>query len=150
MVFIFIIAAILGLFLVFAIIKKIIKWMIILTTLIIMTLVGGFLFLSGDGSMTEEYLPDNVQNEINNVRDNTNQKIQNKANSVKEAATQKVNDATEKAVKTVEQGVKNAIENGTQEAKEQLQNTLSGDKTSDDASNNGNATEEPSTDAPSE
>ena len=149
MVIVFIIAAILGLFLVFAIIKKIIKWMIILTTLIIMTLVGGFLFLSGDGSVTGEYLPDGIQNEINSVRDNTNQKIQDKANSVKEAATQKVNNATEKAVKTVEDGVKNAIESGTKEVKQQIQQTLGGDEKSEDASKEPQSVDA-NTDTPSE
>ena len=120
MTIIFLVAAILGFFLVFAILKKIIKWMIILTTLLMMTLVGGWLFLSGDGSMTEQFLPENVQNKINTVRDNTNTTIKTKAEAVKDAATQKVNEATEKAVKKVEDGVKSALENGTQNAKEQL------------------------------
>ena len=101
MTIIFLVAAMLGFFLVFAILKKIIKWMIILTTLLMMTLVGGWLFLSGDGSMTEQFLPENIQNEINTVRDNTNTTIKTKAEAVKDAATQKVNEATEKAVKKV-------------------------------------------------
>ena len=62
-----------------------------------MTLVGGYFFLTGDGSMTEEILPEEVQTEINAVRDGTNQKIQNKANAAKDAAKQKVNKFSLKA-----------------------------------------------------
>lgn len=137
-----IVAGILGLFLVFAILKKIIKWMIILTTLLIMTLVGGYFFLTGDGSMTEEILPEEVQTEINGVRDGTNQKIQNKANAAKEAATQKVNEVTDKAVKTVGDGVKQAIEDGKKEASDQIKSALSGDKQDSSAQSTDDTTEE--------
>ena len=97
MSFLIIIAALLGALVLFTLVKKLIKWMLIFATLLVLTLIGGYLFLSGDGSMTQEYLPEEVQQEVNTLRDNTNQAIQQKANETKEKAMNKANQVTEEA-----------------------------------------------------
>ena len=89
MSFLVIIAALLGALVLFTLVKKLIKWMLIFATLLVLTLIGGYLLLSGDGSMTQEYLPDEVQQEVNTLRNNTNQAIQEKADETKEKAMNK-------------------------------------------------------------
>ena len=68
-----IVACLLGALVLFTLIKKLLKWMLIFATMLVLTLIGGYLFLSGDGSMTQEYLPEEVQQEVNTLRNNTNQ-----------------------------------------------------------------------------
>ena len=131
-----IIAALLGALVLFTLIKKLIKWMLIFATLLVLTLIGGYLFLSGDGSMTEEYLPEEVQQEVNTLRDNTNQAIQQKADETKEKAMNKASQVTEEATNKMKEGIQQAVDESKKSIEKSVQEALSGTQT-----------EAPSTDA---
>ena len=136
MSFLIIIAALLGALVLFTLVKKLIKWMLIFATLLVLTLIGGYLFLSGDGSMTQEYLPEEVQQEVNTLRDNTNQAIQKKANETKEKAMNKANQVTEEATNKMKEGIQKAVDESKKSIEKSVQETL-----------NGTQTEAPSTEA---
>ena len=136
MSFLIIIAALLGALVLFTLVKKLIKWMLIFATLLVLTLIGGYLFLSGDGSMTQEYLPEEVQQEVNTLRDNTNQAIQQKANETKEKAMNKANQVTEEATNKMKEGIQRAVDESKKSIEKSVQETL-----------NGTQTEAPSTEA---
>ena len=131
-----IIAALLGALVLFTLIKKLIKWMLIFATLLVLTLIGGYLFLSGDGSMTEEYLPEEVQQEVNTLRDNTNQTIKSKADETKQRALDKANQVTEEATNKMKEGIQQAVDESKKSIEKSVQEAL-----------NGTQTEAPSTDA---
>ena len=124
-----IVAAIFAGLLLFSFIQKLIKWIFIFTTLLILTLIGGYLFLSGDGSMTEPYLPDEVQNEVNSLRDNTNAKIQSKTQEAKDAASQKAAEITEKAVQRMEEGIQTAVDESKKSIEKGVHEAWSGKST---------------------
>ena len=126
---IIIVCAILGLFIVFSILKKLIKWILIFTSLLIVTVLGGYFFLTGDGSLTQDILPSEVQQEINTVRDSTNQKIKDKATEVKEAAVDKASETTDKAV----QAIQDSVEESIKQSKERVEGSLSDTLNKNDA-----------------
>ena len=138
---IIIVCAILGLFIVFSILKKLIKWMLIFTSLLILTLIGGYFFITGDGSLTEDILPSEIQEEINTVRDNTNQKIKNKTNEVKDAAVEKASEATDKAVEAIQESVEESIKQSKERVEESISDTLNKDKTNEEPVKNGDSTQ---------
>jgi len=123
-----IVAAILAGLVLFSLIQKLIKWMLIFATLLVLTLVGGYLFLSGDGSMTEEYLPAEVQQEVNTLRDNTNQKIKTKAQETKAKAQEQVNQIAEDATNKMKEGIEQAVEDSKKSIEQNVQDALGGQK----------------------
>ena len=127
-----IVAGILGALVLFTLIKKLIKWMLIFGTMLVLTLVGGYLFLSGDGSMTQEYLPAPVQEEVNTLRNNTNQAIQQKANETKEKAMNKANQVREEATNKMKEGIQKAVDEGKKSIEKNVQEALTGTQTTDD------------------
>ena len=131
-----IVACLLGALVLFTLVKKLIKWMLIFATMLVLTLVGGYLFLSGDGSMTEEYLPEEVQQEVNTLRNNTNQAIQQKTNETKEKAMNKASQVTEDATNKMKEGIQKAVDESKKSIEKSVQEAL-----------NGTQTEAPSTDA---
>jgi hypothetical protein len=114
MTILLIVAAVVGFFLVFSIIKKILKFIFISIALLITLAIVGYLFLTGDGSMTAPYLPEAQQEQINNVRNSANTTIQNKAqeatDAVKNSAVEMKNAAVESIEKTVEEGIEKGKE----------------------------------------
>ena len=120
-------AVIVGIFLIFAIITKILKFIFISIALLITLAIVGYLFLTGDGSMTEAYLPEAQQEQINAIRNNTNAAIQNKAQEATDAMKNSALDMTDAAVEKLE----HTLEEGIDKSKKQLQN----DKSSTDAAN---------------
>ena len=131
-----IVACLLGALVLFTLIKKLIKWMLIFATMLVLTLIGGYLFLSGDGSMTQEYLPEEVQQEVNTLRNNTNQAIQQKADETKEKAMNKASQVTEEATNKMKEGIQKAVDESKKSIEKSVQEAL-----------NGTQTEAPSTDA---
>ena len=131
-----IVACLLGALVLFTLVKKLIKWMLIFATMLVMTLIGGYLFLSGDGSMTENYLPSEVQQEVNTLRNNTNQAIQDKSNETKEKAMNKASQVTEDATNKMKEGIQKAVDESKKSIEKSVQEAL-----------NGTQTEAPSTDA---
>ena len=127
-----IVACLLGALVLFTLLKKLIKWMLIFATLLVLTLVGGYLFLSGDGSMTEGYLPEEVQQEVNTLRNNTNQAIQQKATETKEKAMNKANQVTEEATNKMKEGIQKAVDESKKSIEKSVQEALSGTPTADD------------------
>jgi ElaB/YqjD/DUF883 family membrane-anchored ribosome-binding protein len=121
-----IVVVILGALVLFTLVQKLIKWMLIFATLLVLTLAGGYLFLSGDGSMTEGYLPDEVQQEVNTLRDNTNQAIQQKANETKEKAMNKANQITEEATNKMKEGIEKAVDESKHSIEKSVKEALSG------------------------
>ena len=121
-----IVAGVLGALVLFSLIKKLIKWMLIFTTLLILTLVGGYLFLSGDGSMTQEYLPEEVQKEVNTLRDNANQTIKTKADETKQRAIDKANQVTEEASQKMEAEIQKAVDASKKSIEKSVQDALNG------------------------
>lgn len=130
-----IVACLLGALVLFTLLKKLIKWMLIFATMLVLTLVGGYLFLSGDGSMTEGYLPEEVQQEVNTLRNNTNQAIQQKATETKEKAMNKANQVTEEATNKMKEGIQKAVDESKKSIEKSVQEALSGTPTADDADN---------------
>lgn len=127
-----IVACLLGALVLFTLVKKLIKWMLIFATMLVLTLIGGYLFLSGDGSMTEGYLPGEVQQEVNTLRDNTNQAIQQKTTETKEKAINKASQVTEDATNKVKEGIQKAVDESKQNIEKSVQNALSGTKQTPD------------------
>lgn len=84
--------------------------MLIFGTMLVLTVIGGYLFLTGDGTMTEGYLPDEVQQEVNTLRNNTNQVIQQKAIETKEKAMNKASQVTEEAANKMKEGIQKAVD----------------------------------------
>ena len=121
-----IVACLLGALVLFTLVKKLIKWMLIFATMLVLTLIGGYLFLSGDGSMTEEYLPNQVQQEVNTIRNNTNQAIQDKTNETKEKAMKKANQVTEDATNKMKEGIQKAVDQSKNSIEKSVQDALSG------------------------
>ena len=140
-----IVATVLGVLILFTLVKKLIKWMIIFATLLILTLVGGYLFLSGDGSMTEGVLPQDLQQEVNTLRSNTNQAIQEKATETKDKAVLKANQVTEEATKKMKEGIEQAVDESKKSIEKSVQEAFSG--TDKSAENTDNDTENPTTDS---
>ena len=132
-----IVAALLGALVLFTLVKKLIKWMLIFATLLILTLIGGYLFLSGDGSMTQDYLPEEIQQEVNTLRDNTNQTIKSKADETKQRAIDKANQVTEEATNKMKEGIQQAVDESKKSIEKSVQEALNGTQT------------EPPTDTPS-
>ena len=128
-----IVACLLGALVLFTLVKNLIKWMLIFATMLVLTLIGGYLFLSGDGSMTEEYLPEEVQKEVNTLRNNTNLKIQQKADETKEKAMNKANQVTEDATNKMKEGIQKAVDESKKSLEKSVQEALSGTPTTDDA-----------------
>lgn len=128
-----IVACLLGALVLFTLLKKLIKWMLIFATMLVLTLVGGYLFLSGDGSMTEGYLPEEVQQEVNTLRNNTNQAIQQKATETKEKAMNKANQVTEEATNKMKEGIQKAVDESKKSIEKSVQEALRGTPTADDA-----------------
>ena len=145
-----IVAAILAGLVLFSLIQKLIKWMLIFATLLVLTLVGGYLFLSGDGSMTEEYLPEEVQQEVNTLRDNTNQKIKAKTEETKAKAQEQVNQIAEDATNKMKEGIEQAVEDSKQSIEQNVQEVLSGKTTDTIKKNHEQPTEEQNTENASE
>lgn len=140
-----IVAGLLGALVLFTLVKKLIKWMLIFATMLVLTLIGGYLFLSGDGSMTEGVLPQEVQQEVNTLRSNTNQVIQNKATETKDKAVLKANQVTEEATKKMKEGIQNAVDESKKSIEKSVQEAFSGtDKLADKT---GNGAEDPATDS---
>ena len=140
-----IVACLLGALVLFTLIKKLLKWMLIFATMLVLTLIGGYLFLSGDGSMTQEYLPEEVQQEVNTLRNNTNQAIQQKADETKEKAMNKANQVTEDAANKMKEGIQKAVDESKKSIEKSVQEALNGTQTeapSDDAETENTATEE--------
>lgn len=131
-----VVAGVLGALVLFSLIKKLIKWMLIFATMLVLTLIGGYLFLSGDGSMTQEYLPEEVQQEVNTLRDNTNQTIKAKADETKQRAMEKAGQVTEEATNKMKEGIQQAVDESKKSIEKSVQEAL-----------NGTQTEAPSTDA---
>ena len=127
-----IVAGILGALILFSIVKKLIKWMLIFATMFVLTLIGGYLFLAGDGSMTQEYLPEEVQQEVNTLRDNTNQTIKAKADETKQRAIDKANQVTEEATNKMKEGIQKAIDESKKSIEKSVQDALNGTETSKD------------------
>ena len=123
-----IVAALLAALVLFTLVKKLIKWMLIFATMLVLTLIGGYLFLSGDGSMTEGYLPEEVQQEVNTLRNNTNQAIQQKATETKEKAMNKANQVTEEATNKMKEGIQKAVDESKESIEKSVQEALSGTK----------------------
>ena len=121
-----IVACLLGALVLFTLVKKLIKWMLIFATMLVLTLVGGYLFLSGDGSMTEGYLPEEVQQEVNTLRNNTNQAIQDKTNETKEKAMNKANQVTEDATNKMKEGIQKAVDESKKSIEKSVQEALNG------------------------
>ncbi len=121
-----IVACLLSALVLFTLVKKLIKWMLIFATMLVLTLVGGYLFLSGDGSMTEEYLPEEVQQEVNTLRNNTNQAIQDKTNETKEKAMNKANQVTEDATNKMKEGIQKAVDESKKSIEKSVQEALNG------------------------
>ena len=140
-----IVAGVLGALILFTLVKKLIKWMIIFATLLILTIIGGYLFLSGDGSMTEGVLPEEVQQEVNTLRSNTNQAIQEKATETKDKAMLKANQVTEEATKKMKEGIEQAVDESKKSIEKSVQEAFSGTEKSTENTENG--TENPATDA---
>ena len=143
MSFLIIIAALLGALVLFTLVKKLIKWMLIFATLLVLTLIGGYLFLSGDGSMTQDYLPGEVQQEVNTLRNNTNQAIKEKADATKQRAMNKANQVTEEATNKMKEGIQQAVDESKKSIEKSVQEALNGTQTTEDA-------EAPPTDADGE
>lgn len=121
-----VVAGVLGALVLFSLIKKLIKWMLIFTTLLVLTLVGGYLFLSGDGSMTQEYFPDEVQQEVNTLRNNTNQAIQEKASETKRKTMDKANQVTEEATHKMKAEIQKAVDTSKKSIEKSVQDALNG------------------------
>ena len=121
-----IVACLLGALVLFTLVKKLIKWMLIFATMLVLTLIGGYLFLSGDGSMTEEYLPEEVQQEVNTIRNNTNQAIQQKADETKEKAMNKASQVTEDATNKMKEGIQKAVDESKKSIEKSVQEALNG------------------------
>lgn len=121
-----IVACLLGALVLFTLVKKLIKWMLIFGTMLVLTLIGGYLFLSGDGSMTENYLPSEVQQEVNTLRNNTNQAIQDKTNETKEKAMNKASQVTEDATNKMKEGIQKAVDESKKSIEKSVQEALSG------------------------
>ena len=130
-----IVSCLLGALVLFTLLKKLIKWMLIFATMLVLTLIGGYLFLSGDGSMTEGYLPEEVQQEVNTLRNNTNQAIQQKATETKEKAMNKANQVTEEATNKMKEGIQKAVDESKKSIEKSVQEALSGTQTTDDPNN---------------
>ena len=128
-----IVACLLGALVLFTLVKKLIKWMLIFATMLVLTMIGGYLFLSGDGSMTEEYFPEEVQQEVNTLRNNTNQAIQQKANETKEKAINKANKVTEDATNKMKEGIQKAVDESKKSIEKSVQEAISGTQTTNDA-----------------
>ena len=124
-----IVAGVLGALVLFTLIQKLIKWMLIFTTLLVVTLIGGYLFLSGDGSMTQEYLPEKIQQEVNTLRDNTNQTIKAKADETKQRAIDKANQVTEEATNKMKEGIQQAVDESKQSIEKSVQEAFNGTQT---------------------
>ena len=136
-----IVVGILGALVLFSIVKKLIKWMLIFMTMLVLTLIGGYLFLSGDGSMTQEYLPAEVQQEVNTLRDNTNQTIKAKADETKQRAIDKANQVTEEATNKMKEGIQKAVDESKKSIEKSVQDALNGTETPEDAQSADGASE---------
>lgn len=143
MSFLMIVATVLGALVLFTLVKKLIKWMLIFATMLVITLIGGYLFLSGDGSMTQEYLPEEVQQEVNTLRNNTNQAIQQKADETKEKAMDKASQVTEEATNKMKEGIQKAVDESKKSIEKSVQEAINGTPTTEEV-------ETPPTDADSE
>lgn len=138
-----IVAGILSALVLFSIIKKLIKWILIFTTMLVLTLIGGYLFLSGDGSMTQEYLPEEVQQEVNTLRDNTNQTIKAKADETKQRAIDKASQVTEEATNKMKEGIQKAVDESKNSIEKSVQDALNGTETGAEAQSADAAGEQP-------
>ena len=134
-----IVAAILGALVLFTLIKKLLKWMLIFATMLVLTLIGGYLFLSGDGSMTQDFLPEEVQQEVNSLRNNTNQAIQQKADETKEKAMNKASQVTEDATNKMKEGIQQAVDESKKSIEKSVQEALNGTQTEAPSNNAGDA-----------
>jgi gas vesicle protein len=123
-----VVAGVLGALVLFSLIKKLIKWMLIFATMLVLTLIGGYLFLSGDGSMTQEYLLEEVQQEVNTLRDNTNQTIKTKADETKQRAMEKAGQVTEEATNKMKEGIQQAVDESKKSIEKSVQEALNGTK----------------------
>ena len=121
---IIIVCAILGIFIVISILKKLVKWVLILTSLLILTLTGGYFFLTSDGSLTQEILPSMIQQEIDRVRNDTNQKIKDKTTEVKDAAVEKASETTEKAVQAIQESIDESIKQSKERVEESISDII--------------------------
>lgn len=128
-----IVATVLSALILYSFIKKLMKWMVIFVTTLLVTLIGGYLFLSGDGSLTQEYLPEIVQDEVNTLRNNTNQAIQQKANETKEKAIDKATEVTEKASNQMKEGIQKAVDESKKSIEKSVHDALNGTTTEEDS-----------------
>ena len=111
------------------------KRILIFATLLVLTLIGGYLFLSGDGSMTKSIFR-RSSTRVNTLRNNTNQAIQQKADETKEKAMNKASQVTEEATNKMKEGIQKAVDESKKSIEKSVQEAL-----------NGTQTEAPSTDA---
>lgn len=104
-----IIATALGCVVLFVVIKKIIKFMVAAIALILTAAVVGYLFLTGNGELTKDYLPETDQQKIETFRSQSKEKLKNKASQVKEKALQKAEEQLDQAVQKSKQKIADEI-----------------------------------------
>ena len=113
-VLIFVAIGLVFIFIVFSIIKKLIKFVVVGCILLMTLLLGGYFFLFGDGHISEEYLPEQAHENLQNIRNDARKKVEKKADEITDQAIKKVKtttkDASKNIKKTVSEGVETTID----------------------------------------
>jgi len=122
-IIILIVATVLGCFVLFVVIKKILKFLIAAIALILTAVVAGYLFLTGNGELTKDYLPETEQQKINAFRSQSKEALKEKAGQVKDAAIQKAEQQIENAVQKSKQKIADEITGKPEETTEAPETT---------------------------
>lgn len=123
---ILIIATVIGCFILFVVIKKVLKFLVAALALIITAVIVGYLFLTGDGQLTKDYLPEAEQEKLEQFRSQSKETIKEKAGKVKETAVQKAEEQIDKAVQKSKEKIADEI-SGKSEKTETTPETKSND-----------------------
>ena len=103
-------------FIIVSLMKKIMKFVIWGSVILMVLSVGGYFFLFGDGQISQEYLPEQAHENFQNIRNDARNKVETKASELKEQAIEKASSTTQKATENIKSKVQEGVQQGVDAA----------------------------------
>ena len=103
-------------FVIVSIIKKIMKSVIVGSAVLVALTIGGYFFLFGDGSVSQEYLPQQTHENLQNIRSDARDKVENKTDEIKNRAMNKMQQSTKEMSEKINTTVQESVQKGVDAA----------------------------------
>ena len=100
-----------SIFIIISLVRKIMRFVFLGSIFLVLLGFGSYLFLYGDGRLSQEYLPNVAHENLQDIRSEARDKVENKAVQLKDKAIEKATTTTRQVTETVKNNVQQGVQN---------------------------------------